>query len=56
MDEKTITLTEEERNYLQDVVFDHMKNIGPGGIYYGDDEDNEYMKNLYKNILEKLSK
>ena len=54
MDEKTITLTSEERDYLHDLVYYHIREIKDGETTYGSKDDNEYMKNLYQNILDKL--
>ena len=50
---KKIILTEEEIEYLGEIVFEHTDQIG-NEISYGNSERNEYMKNLFNNILNKL--
>lgn len=54
MDEKTITLTSEERDYLHDLIYYHVREIENGETTYGSEDDNKYMADMYKNILEKI--
>ena len=55
MDEITITLTNEERDHVSELVYDHVREIERGEITYGNKSDNEYMINMYQNFLGKIS-